>query len=245
MATKKRTTTTDVVTPTSIHVILDRSGSMESIREATIEGYNAYLAQQATVPGARFSLTQFDTVGIDHLYVDVPVERVEPLTTETFVPRGGTPLYDAIGTGIAALEAATPTGKVVFVIVTDGQENSSREYTREAVLARIEARRKDGWEFVFMGATADTYEVGASLGVDPRSTYRYAPTAEEAPEAFHLLSMSTLAYRTGAAPMMDLSVPSRTRRPRRPAGGDGTPAGTQAPGSVAMPRPGRPKRDGA
>lgn len=203
--TSKTTTTTAAPAgPTSIHVVLDRSGSMAAIRAATIEGYNAYLAEQAAIPGARFSLTQFDSESIDQLYLDAPIEQVAPLSEATFVPRGSTPLYDAVGRAIGALEAAAPLGRVVMVIITDGEENASREWTRQAVLERVSDRRAAGWEFVFLGAGVDAYRMGTGLGVAASSTMRYAAEPAAAARAFSAVSSSLRAYRSGAVAAVEM-----------------------------------------
>lgn len=214
----KRAKNTPPQSATSIHVVLDRSGSMNAIRAATIEGYNGYLAAQARIPGARFSLTQFDSESIDHLYVDTPAEAVPPLTAESYVPRGATPLYDAVGRSIAALEAAAPAGRVVVVIITDGAENASREWTRQAVLAQVESRRRAGWEFVFLGAGVDAYEMGTSIGVAPTSTMSYASEPLSASRAFARVSRSTSDYRLGAVAAM--AVPAELPEPDEAAPSD-------------------------
>lgn len=193
-------------TGVTVQVVLDRSGSMGSIRGATIEGFNAYLAEQRKLPGARFGLTQFDHDGghakIDVVYVDTPIEQVLPLSEATYQPRGGTPLYDAIGVTIAALEARKPAGKVVFVIITDGYENQSSEWTHQSVFDKITAKRADGWEFVFIGANVDAYAVGGSLGIAALSTRQYDATPTSAAAAYASLSRSTSDYRSGALASM-------------------------------------------
>ena len=222
MAKKSRKTDTDIL----INVVLDRSGSMESIRDTTISGFNTYLAEQAKLPGARFSLTQFDTEGIDHDYVAVPVEQVHRLSRDTFVPRGGTPLYDAVAASINAVIAGKPSGKVVFVIITDGAENSSREYTREQVFELVNRQRTAGWEFVFMGANVDAYEVGAGLGVAAASSYNYAADAAGVARAYAAVSRTTGLYRRNMLASMDMSAsdlapetpPDPTATAKRPVG---------------------------
>ena len=189
-------------TQTTIHVVLDRSGSMGRIKSAVINGFNALVAEQAAIPGARFSLTQFDTESIDHLYVDAPIEEVVPLDFFNYVPRGGTPLYDAVGQGINALRAKKPKGRVVFAIITDGEENSSVEFTREQVLAMVTEQRKAGWEFTFMGADVDAYAMGAQLGIAPQAVYAFSANPQSAARAFASMSSSTTAYRSGATPSM-------------------------------------------
>lgn len=192
----------------TIQVVLDRSGSMESIRDATIAGFNAFLDEQRQLPGARFGLTQFDHDGgrpcIDVLNVDSPIERVLPLSRDTYHPRGGTPLYDAVGATISALEGRHPAGRVVFVIVTDGQENQSATWTHQAVFDKITERRAAGWEFSFIGANVDAYAVGGSMGIPAASTQQYDANPSSTLAAYASVSQATTAYRSGHTTTMVL-----------------------------------------
>jgi hypothetical protein len=190
-----------VDTKVTVQVVLDRSGSMGAIRGSTIEGFNAFLTEQRRLPGARFGLTQFDHDGghpcIDVVYVDVPIEQVASLTEATYQPRGGTPLYDAIGVTIAALERRVPAGKVVFVIVTDGEENQSREWTHQAIFDRIAGKRADGWEFVFMGANVDAYATSASMGIPANASRQFRANEASNLGAYASLAQATTSYRLG------------------------------------------------
>jgi hypothetical protein len=192
-------------TEASIMVVLDRSGSMASVREATIDGFNQFLADQAKLPGCRFSLTQFDSDGIDDVHVDRPAADVRPLDGGSYQPRAATPLYDAVGRSIKMLDARQPKGKVIFCIITDGYENASHEYTQKAVLDLVTAKRAEGWEFVFMGANIDAYAAGGALGVPGTSTYGYASTGASTQAAFSNVSHSTTMFRSGM--MSNVNMP--------------------------------------
>jgi len=133
---------------TDITVVLDRSGSMESIAGDVIGGLNTFVRAQAQVEGeACFTLVQFD----DHyevVHAHVPVQDVPPLTDQTYVPRGSTALLDAIGRTIVATGArlammaeADRPQVVIFAVQTDGLENASREFTRQQVFDMIRTRR--------------------------------------------------------------------------------------------------------
>ena len=206
-------------TAVTVQVVLDRSGSMSSIRGATIEGFNAFLAEQRALAGARFGLTQFDHDGgkpcIDVVYADVPVESVAPLTEATYRPRGGTPLYDAIGVTIAALEGRNLSGRVVFVIITDGEENQSREWNDKTVLAKIAEKRAAGWEFVYIGANVDAYVASAALGIPAQSTLQYDSTDLSTKRAFAGVSRATTSYRSGhtAAMRIDQAMAEEPAEP--------------------------------
>jgi uncharacterized protein YegL len=151
---------------TEIAFILDRSGSMSSITGAAISGYNEFLAaQQATVDDhgkpipATFSLILFDQEYLP-IYNRVPIQSAEPLTLQTYVPRGSTALLDAIGHTIDTIgselantpEADRPS-KVIVAILTDGEENSSARYSMAEINQRITHQtRKYSWEFLFLAA---------------------------------------------------------------------------------------------
>ena len=185
-------------TNASIMVVLDRSGSMLPCQAAVIEGFNAFLAEQAQLPGARVSLVQFDTREIDYQYVDQPIEQAPQLSEESYQPWGGSPLYDAIGHSIVELERHEPQGKVVFAIITDGEEGGSRRYTRRAIFDLIAEKRRAGWEFFFMGADIDAHVTGADLGVVSQAIYNYDAKPDATRQAFTVLSNATSAYRSGA-----------------------------------------------
>ncbi|MBY0436880.1 MAG: VWA domain-containing protein, partial [Burkholderiales bacterium] len=161
-------------TLTEIAVVLDRSGSMESARTDTIGGFNAFLAEQVDDAGdVNVTLAQFDNE-YDVVYLREPIRRAPRLTADTYVPRGSTALLDAIGRTIdelgarlAAMPAAERPGKVIFVVITDGLENASRDYTREQVFQRIRHQSDVyGWEFVYLGAKQDAIAAGAQVGID-------------------------------------------------------------------------------
>ncbi|MEJ7834446.1 MAG: vWA domain-containing protein, partial [Nocardioides sp.] len=157
-------------TLTHIYFLLDRSGSMQSIKTDTEGGFAAFVEQQRVGDGeCRVTLAQFD----DHyevVYADRPVADVSPLDLQ---PRGSTALLDAIGrtvtdrgADLAALAEAERPGTVIVAIMTDGYENASREWTHPAIKALVEQQTAAyGWQFMYMGADQDAVEVGASLGV--------------------------------------------------------------------------------
>lgn len=161
--------------------LLDRSGSMETCRDDTIGGFNAFLREQKE-EGGTMSLIQFDHEY--HVsYPTKPIAEVEPLTTETFVPRGSTALLDAIGRMIKDnASLARPT----VVILTDGQENASHTYTRAHVKDLIDQKTNDGWTFVYLGANQDAFAEAGSIGISPGATMNYE--ANRTSDAFRNLS---------------------------------------------------------
>jgi hypothetical protein len=186
-----------------IAVLLDRSGSMESIKADTEGGFNAFMDTQRAQPGdARVTLAQFDTE-YDVVYANRPIADVPRLDLQ---PRGGTALYDGIGrlvTDVGAELAAQPEddrpGSVSVVVLTDGHENSSREWTHEAVSAVIRRQEDEySWSFVFLGANIDAVKIGSDLGFAPDRSLTYAPSPAGVGAAF--AATSDLVSRRRATP---------------------------------------------
>jgi uncharacterized protein YegL len=151
-----------------VNVILDKSGSMASKLKDVIEGFNAYLdglAKEDKVDYL-FSLTLFDTQ-VAYRHVAVPLADVRRLDSHTYLPGGNTALNDAIGITVRRVEADRPqVDKVITVIMTDGEENSSREWTHDAVRSLITQKESEGmWTFVFLGASLDAWDQGRRYGV--------------------------------------------------------------------------------
>lgn len=183
-----------------IMCITDRSGSMMSIRDDVIGGFNAFLADQQTVPGeARMTYTQFDDQ-YEVVYEATPLALAPPLTTAVFVPRGSTALMDAIGRTIsvqgARIAAEGWADKVIVCIITDGGENASREFSQAQVKALIEARQQDGWSFIFLAANQDAFAVGASYGISGATTQSFAASAAGTATAYSTTSSMTRSMRT-------------------------------------------------
>lgn len=157
-----------------IHVLLDRSGSMSPRRDAALETVNGYLHQaksDAALAGGRFSLTLFDAdgdrrVALDHVRDDVPVADCPAITPDEYVPRGATPLLDAVGYAVARLDAAgQPTDPRILVILTDGYENASREHSQASIADLLKQRQADGWLVLFLGAGIDAWGEAQAIGI--------------------------------------------------------------------------------
>jgi hypothetical protein len=163
---------------TDITFVIDRSGSMRSIAEAMNSGFEEVINKQKLEPGeCRVSVAQFDDK-YESVFTARPITEV---TTYRLEPRGSTALLDAIGrtvaaTGqrLAALPEGSRPGQVLFVIITDGLENASVEYSRKAVFDMItHQRQKYGWEFIFLGANQDAIAVAGGLGISAGNAVTY------------------------------------------------------------------------
>jgi len=164
---------------THIYFLLDRSGSMQSIKDDTEGGFAAFIAEQRQQSGdCQVTLAQFDNE-YEEVYRDVPVHDVPPLR---LVPRGSTALLDSIGrlvTTAGERLAARPEderpGMIVVGIMTDGYENASREWNHSAIKKLIEQQTRDyGWQFLYLGADQDAIEVGTSMGVAAAHAMTYS-----------------------------------------------------------------------
>jgi len=196
--TQKKTTKTENK-PTLVAFLLDRSGSMDECKDETIKGFNAYIKElKGRGDGTmRFTLTQFDTQGVDILCDAVPLKEVPVLTAATYVPRGGTPLYDAMGRTIRATETkATGKYKVLFVTLTDGLENSSREWNSDSIKVLIKSKEDQAkWTFAYIGVglqgwTATNAIAAGTIGASNVLQSTYAQTRQ----AYRRFAGATVAY---------------------------------------------------
>lgn len=197
---------------TQIAIVLDRSGSMGSIEGSTIAGFNEFLKQQQLVPGtASVYSAKFDTEY--EVLFDGDLKQHPELSRENFQPRGATALHDAIGKTInhvgkrlADLAEDQRPEKVVFVIMTDGLENSSREFAGEKIAQMIQ-HQKDSykWEFVYLGANQDAVLVGERLGIGGRNSITYTAAPHTTRSVVASMSANMASYRQGATATMDFA----------------------------------------
>lgn len=206
-------------------MVLDRSGSMESIADDTIGGFNKFLDDQKAVPGqATISLVQFDDK-YEVVMDGSAIASANRLDRKTFVPRGSTALLDAIGrtinkTGdrIGKMEEKDRPEKVLFVIITDGQENASREFTNEKINEMISHQRDIyQWQFVFLAANQDAISTASKMGIGANASMTYAANSAGSKAAFASLSANTASLRCCAGPA-DYSFAEEDRKTQRNAG---------------------------
>lgn len=184
--------------------IIDRSGSMNVIVDDAIGGFNTFLNEQKLVEGeASLTFVQFDTE-YEVIHENRPLNDVPELTTETYKPRGGTALLDAVGKTIddvgkrlSNTEEKNRPDKVIVAILTDGAENSSNKYTLEGVKSRIKHQKeKYQWEFIFLAANQDAFAAGANLGIAAVDTFAFAATGTGIRKGYANMSRGTTAYRS-------------------------------------------------
>jgi len=155
---------------TSIHVVLDRSGSMYECLSDTLGGFNHFIEKQKSDnPSGTVTLNLF-AHDYDTVYENTPIEKVQKLTTDTYFPRGQTALLDAIGNTIKKIETQE---KPMVVIITDGYENASTKFTHAHVKDLISTKESLGWNFVFLGANQDAIKVGGVLGIPEESAMTF------------------------------------------------------------------------
>lgn len=193
---------------TLIAALLDRSGSMATIKTDTEGGYRTFLAEQAAQPGElRVTLAQFDDV-YEVVYPPTPVADVPDFELK---PRRMTALLDAlgkfitdVGADLAALEEDDRPGHVIVVVMTDGEENASREWTVDAVRQLVTQQREQWkWEFVFLGANLDAVQVGNAYGFAADSSISYAPDAAGTRAVFNSVTNHVSRTRSGLAAGFD------------------------------------------
>lgn len=180
---------------TMICLILDRSGSMAGRETDVIGGVNTFIQEQQKIPDpAAIAFVRFDGEAIERFREMAPLSEVRLLVKEEFKPRGNTPLLDAIGRTIAALEEDWKREKpdrAILMIVTDGQENASQEYKKEQIKAMIKARQDSGlWAIIYLGANVDAFEEAGALGVYRSNTAGYQSTAMGTRSAYTVASNS-------------------------------------------------------
>jgi von willebrand factor type A domain-containing protein len=183
--------------------ILDRSGSMGGLESDTIGGYNSMLSKQKKEKTGKVSVT---TVLFDDqyelLYNQVPIEKVSPMTEEEYYVRGSTALLDAIGKTVMQVKANQDKkeikDKVLFVIITDGMENASREYRADQIKKLIEERKeKNNWEFLFLGANIDAIGAAKDIGIDSSRAVRFKSDKKGTAKNYEVLNEAIKEIRGG------------------------------------------------
>ena len=188
---------------TELVFILDKSGSMGGLETDTIGGYNSMLAKQQEVEGECHITTVLFDNNYELLHDRIDIKAVSPISEKEYQVGGSTALLDAIGRTIHKIGNAQKhtaedyrAEKVMFVIITDGEENSSREYSAEKIKAQIERQKeKYGWEFVFLGANIDAIETAGRFGISADRAQNYHSDSEGIELNFRVMSEVVAEYR--------------------------------------------------
>jgi Mg-chelatase subunit ChlD len=189
----------EAIEDTEIIVIADRSGSMHSIVDDAVGGFNQFIADQKELPGNAFlTLAIFDDE-YEVVCESTPIQEMKDITRETIKPRGNTALLDAIAKGVIDAIPRAGSSKTIVVIITDGGENASNVYDIEKIKKLIKDREKAGWKFMFLGANIDAFAVGNSMGVDSHSTMQYDANSRGITQAYVSISDTVSSFRTGGS----------------------------------------------
>ena len=194
---------------TELVYILDKSGSMQGLEKDTIGGYNSMLEQQRKVAGDCIITTVLFDNRYELLHDRIDIRAIQPITDKEYFVGGSTALLDAIGKTIHKIGTAQKNTaedyraeKVMFVIITDGEENASRCYSSMQVKEMIRRQKeKYGWEFIFLGANIDAVETAGRFGIDADRAVDYVPDGEGTALNFRMMSETVAAFRAcGAVP---------------------------------------------
>ena len=206
------------VKETLVNFVLDETGSMAECLDATISGFNEYIQAlrgeiKEDTP-IRMSLTKFNSNRIEIVYTNKDVHDVPLLDRKNYTPNAMTPLYDAIGQTVKFVDEEVTSKKkrklpkIVCVVLTDGLENDSRKFTKEKITELIKKKERDGWNFVYLGANQDAWQVGIGMGMAQGNITAYTPTVDGYHKAFGSLAQDTLAYHALQVPVTKCFVSS-------------------------------------
>lgn len=185
--------------------ILDRSGSMGGLEKDTIGGYNSMLEKQKKEEGEVNVTTVLFDDNYELLHNRIPIQEVKPMTEEEYYVRGMTALLDAIGKTINTVKAQQESlpkkeraSKVLFIITTDGMENSSKEFSAEQIKKMIETQRKQyDWEFLFLGANIDAIETARTYGIEENKAVNYHSDSIGTQKNYEVLNEAVSEIRKG------------------------------------------------
>ena len=208
---------------TELVFILDKSSSMAGLERDNIGGFNAMLDKQKAQAGE----CRITTVLFDHRYEllhdRTDIRAVRPITAREYRVGGSTALLDALGKTIHKIATAQKNTsepfrakRVMFVIITDGEENASREYAAKEVKEAIRRQKsRYGWEFIFLGANIDAVETAGRFGIDAGRAANYVPDSQGTALNFRAMSETVSAFRAcGAVPDACLDAVRRDMRKR-------------------------------
>jgi len=201
IVSKKTTSKSNI---TRVHFILDESGSMNNSRQSTIDGFNEYInGLRGDTAGNTYkiSLTKFEGGHVRRVFTDVSLQNMRDITLNDYTPSGMTNLNDAIGTTLLDMEKnplyPNKLYNTLIVIMTDGYENASREWSQQATSDMIKNQEQNGWTVTFLGANIDTQSVSAAYSIDSGNARSYTTKGMKA--TMSKISEATVMYASTAS----------------------------------------------
>lgn len=190
---------------TEMVFILDKSGSMSGLEQDTIGGFNSMLKRQKKEEGEALVTTVLFDNNYELLHERLNIQNVNFLSQEEYFVGGSTALLDAIGRTISRISKSISEsseqfrpGKVIFVIITDGMENSSKEFTFRKIKDMIELKKsKYAWDFIFLGANINAAETALNLGIDEERAANFCPDSEGTMLNYKVVSEAVSNFRKG------------------------------------------------
>ena len=191
--------------------ILDISGSMKSIIDSSISGFNSFIEEQKTIEGDAVVSTVLFNHKYQILYEDKDLKNCELLNKDIYVPDGRTALYDTIGfiinkeiDKLGSTSVEERPEKTLCVVLTDGYENASHEYDSIKIKTLIEEMKKDfSWEFIFLGANIDAFSESSKIGVTFGNTFNFAATDDGTKDAYQAVNYAATTYRMSKSTKLD------------------------------------------
>ncbi len=187
---------------TELVFILDRSGSMGGLEKDTIGGFNSMLEKQRKESGECVITTVLFDNNYKLLHDRIDIRAVSPITEKEYFVGGSTALIDAIGMTISKIDNVQENTaedyraeNVMFVIITDGEENSSRKYNADEVRKMIKDREKNGWKFIFLGANIDSVATAKTFGISEECAVDYVPDSKGTKLNFSVMSNVVSSFR--------------------------------------------------
>jgi hypothetical protein len=184
---------------TQVFLLLDMTGSMQADKQATVDACNEFVEGLKADPHTRdflFSLAVFNSnIGLERIVEGVPLDKAPRLDHEHYQPTGATPLYDTMWQSMDLMKAHQ--GQVLFIVQTDGEENSSKTTTRQQIVERVAEKTAAGWQFVYLGCDIDAMQQGGKLGIAAGNTMSY--DRKHTGQAFTTLTDSAARYAAGGS----------------------------------------------
>lgn len=200
-----------------IMMVVDRSGSMASMGPEVMNGFNAFVETQCTTQEESLANVRLTTIRFDNevevVHDRLPIKDVPKATPETFRPRSMTALFDAVGHGVNMMKKYMGS-KVIFVILTDGQENASNKVTKGMFQEMVQGCQAQGWEFVFLAANQDAIAVGSDFGIRGGACMTFDANAEACQAT--MSSLGIQVQRSVAAPDSNIEFSTLERQTSAP-----------------------------